>query len=116
MIGFVGPPPERIEALVVSLLHVRNLLVRHGEERVSERLSAIESRLVSHDLSEIQSIISETSGGMGSLNDLILSASNGHDMDGLPEKVINDRLRRSVDGLRTQAVATRDSLRQLYPS
>ena len=106
---FVGPRPECLEALRKSLVRVRELLVRHGDEHVAERLSVIERELMSLDTSGIQSIISETTGGMGSLNDLILSSSNGHNMDELPEVAVNDRLRRSVDDLRTQALIARSN-------
>jgi hypothetical protein len=107
MDAFLGPAPELIDALATSLAEVRELLVRHGEEHASARLRAIENALSVRDTSAIHSVISETTGGMGSFNDLTLRSSDGHDMDGLPESVINERLRRGVEELRARALAAR---------
>jgi hypothetical protein len=115
---FVGPAPELIEALRESLARVRELLVRHGEEHASARLDVIDEALCVSDMSAIQRVISEVTGGMGSLNDLVLYSSDGYNMDGFPESVVNERLRRAVEVLRARAVSARDApwLRQAQPS
>lgn len=65
-----GPSPEMISALRESLDAVVARLVGTGEDATGQRLRDLERRLASGDMSAIGSILSETMGGMGSLNDV----------------------------------------------
>jgi hypothetical protein len=99
------PRPE----LIKTLQAIQDLLTRHGVRYLPERLSRIEAQLQSNDSAAIQAIISETTGGMGSLNDKVVSHSNGDNLDGFPEVAVNQRLRRGVEQLREQARSARNT-------
>jgi hypothetical protein len=106
---FVGPSPTCLARLRAAILDLRSFLVRHREQNVAEWLIDAEQRLSTGDMSAIGMIIIETTGGMGSLNDLILTPAGGNDMDGFPTGAVNLRLRRLVDDLRTRTMAARDT-------
>ena len=61
-----------ISNLVASLTQARLYLAQHGERHASGRLSELETRLARDDTSAVVSAVSEASGGMGSLNDVVL--------------------------------------------
>ena len=57
---------------MASLTQARLYLVQNGENHASVRLSELEARLARDDTSAIVSAVSEATGGMGSLNDVVL--------------------------------------------
>jgi hypothetical protein len=86
---------------------VRILLLEHGEQHISARLLDLDHRLLAGDKSAVRSAVSEATGSMGSLNDRILSASNGDDIERWRESSINARLRRLIDAMRERAFEAR---------
>jgi hypothetical protein len=99
------PRPE----LVATLQALRELLTRHGVRYHPATLISYEERLQRNDRTAIASIISDVTGGMGSLNDRIISYSNGDNLDGYPEAAINARLRLRIEQLSDQARAARNT-------
>ncbi|MBV9931212.1 MAG: hypothetical protein JO013_09740 [Alphaproteobacteria bacterium] len=72
MSSYYGPDPEIVDRLGRSVILLRDRLIRAGEPHVAERLGDIESRLRRGEMSAIRSLVSETNGGMGSLDDLAI--------------------------------------------
>ena len=79
-------------ALAYAIEQARQLLLAHGDDGIATRLSALEARLKEGDQSAISSALSEATGSMGSLNDRILSRTNGDTIDFGQADTVNRRL------------------------
>jgi len=101
--------PAVIAALIEATSDVRSLLLAHGEKHISARLLNLERDLAAGDRRAVRSAVSETTGGMGSLNDRILAASNGDQIERWRERSINVKLRRLIDTMRERANAARST-------
>ncbi len=99
-------PDSALDDLKATLRELIEFLRRNGERPVLERMTATLKRLEAGELSATDSVRSETTGTMGSLRDLILSAGNGRRVKG-SEGAANARLNVLVDQLREQAFQVR---------
>jgi hypothetical protein len=94
-----------IDDLRLTLQEVIDLLHAHGDTYVANGLIDKKRRLVKGDPTVISSLVAETTGGSGSLNDRILSTANGDRIALDDENAVNAKLRQLVDQLRSQALA-----------
>ena len=90
-------PGKELELLAQALAASHRLLSRYGDKWVSKRLRRLEDRAREGDLGAIQSAISESTGGMGSFNDRILSRSNRDAIAKQEEPAANAELRACVE-------------------
>ncbi|MDB5722920.1 MAG: hypothetical protein JWP15_3538, partial [Alphaproteobacteria bacterium] len=90
----------------------RELQLRHGERPISARIAELLQRLASGDMSALHSVIAEATGGMGSLNDRLLSAANGDSIEPWQEARVNQQLGELVGAIRDRAQAARSAARQ----
>lgn len=88
--------PE-LRSLADALARTRSLLQQHGDRFTAQRLDALEVRLNKGDMTAIVSVVSEATGGMGSLRDRYLCVENGDAIE--PQEVagVNARLDALVD-------------------
>lgn len=88
--------------LLLTLDDLASLLRRHGEPHWSAWLEGDARRLRNGDRGALDHLLSAF-GGMGSLNDLILSPVNGHAIDEEDVERVNAELRRLASRLFTLA-------------
>lgn len=80
-----------LERLRSTLAEAAALLRSHGEEHWTAWLQRCLLSLGAYDAQAIDSILSAF-GGMGSFNDLVVCASNGHTISKAEESLVNTRL------------------------
>jgi uncharacterized protein YidB (DUF937 family) len=102
-------PDDAVLALKTALVDARDLLLRHGDQHVPARLAELLQRLADGDMSAILSVIAEATGGMGSLNDRLLSAANGDAIEPWQETRVNQQLSLLVGAIRENAETMRAS-------
>jgi hypothetical protein len=83
--------PE-IVSLAEAVAEARDLLRRHGDTHVSARMEALGTALDRGDMRAVSSALSEATGSMGSLRDIILSVENGDDIRPDEVEPVNARL------------------------
>lgn len=89
-----------LEATIVA---ITDLLERHGDTGLARRLRDGLDRLHRGDHAALRSLLSEATGGTGSLRDRILSPSNGDDIAPGECAEVNTRLHALVETLARQA-------------
>jgi len=99
---------RNVQRLSGALLRVVALLKTHGEKRWAFKIEGYLESLRAGDLSAIDSILG-TYGGMGSFNDLVLCAENGHQIEATKTISVNNQLSR----LRTETWELATTIRQL---
>jgi hypothetical protein len=82
----------KIKALMATLAETRELLKKHGDKWVAQRVGELEVRLARGDWDAIQTAVTEATGSMGSLRDRWLSAANGDAIARDDEHAVNARL------------------------
>ena len=99
------PPSTPLSELIEAVATAKDFLRRYGEVYVSNRMAELEVRLIDGDYSAIQSALNEARGGMGSLNDRVLSRLNGDNVEQREEEDLNQQLRSIVEliGARSEA-------------
>jgi hypothetical protein len=106
------PPADAVQALKAALVDARELLLRHGDQHVSARLAELLQRLAEGDMSAILTVMAEVTGGMGSLNDRVLTAANGDAIEQWQETRVNQQLSKLVSAIRENAEAARAAARR----
>ncbi|MBV9883666.1 MAG: hypothetical protein JO276_11710 [Sphingomonadaceae bacterium] len=94
---------DGLEAVAEALEQARRLLVDHGDRSTAPRLSALEERLRRGDESALASVVSEATGGMGSLNDRWLCRENGDEVEQHETSAVNKRLTKLVRDIEVKA-------------
>ena len=90
-------------ALIVALESGKNLLQVVGETFWSGKINHLLARMsANHSADDIRNILSWF-GGMGSFNDLIISAANDHDVNPDEESKYNDELDRIRETIYVEA-------------
>lgn len=84
---------HRLARLAGDLGETARLLNRHGEEHWAAWAARCRRGLEARDVAAFERIL-RAFGGMGSFNDLVIMAVNGHDVDPQQEPAVNDRLDR----------------------
>jgi hypothetical protein len=92
-----------LHALADAVVAAREVLENHGEKYIAQSLLALEHRLRKGDTTAIMSAFTESTGSMGSLNDRVLSASNGDKIASEDEPSVNAQLRNLVRELERKA-------------
>jgi hypothetical protein len=82
---------SRLTGLVANLDEATALLMKHGETHWASWLMRDRPGLLAHDVDAFDGLL-RAFGGMGSFNDLLILASNGHAVRPDQEKTINERL------------------------
>ena len=82
--------------LVIALEATVGLLRKHGDRGTADRLDALLRRVRLDDAGAILAVISEATGGMGSLNDRYLCVENGDAIQAEEVESANERLRQLV--------------------
>jgi hypothetical protein len=94
-----------LTALIESVQAAIDLLVAHGDDSIAPRLVSDVERLRTGDPAAAQSVLSEATGGAGSLNDRILSRRNGDRIEVSAEEAVNDQLDQIINRVRKDARA-----------
>jgi hypothetical protein len=81
-----------ITSLAHAIAEARDLLRAHGDKWTSARMEDLGAALDRGDMTAISSALSEATGSMGSLRDIILSVANGDDIRPDEEEPVNARL------------------------
>jgi hypothetical protein len=105
MVDYLHSSSDPLAGLIKALAEAGLILRRYGEVYISDALADLEMRLCKGDLTAIQSALIEATGGMGSLNDRIISVANGDHVDERDEVIANKQLRRAVQAVRDEAQA-----------
>jgi hypothetical protein len=101
------PPTDVVQALKADLVDARELLLTHGDKAIAGRLAELLQRLAGGDRGAILSVIAEATGGMGSLNDRVLSAASGDAIEPWQETRVNQQLGALVRSIQDHAEAAR---------
>ena len=101
---------ERLERLLENLDEIATLLRNHGETHWLRWAMTCRSELATHDAAAFDDVLGAF-GGMGSLNDLLILAVNGHAVEREDESAVNDRLDDLRNAIWDDATALRQDLR-----
>ena len=93
------------DAVAEAVAQARQLLVDYGDRVTATRLAALEEGLRRGDESALASVVSEATGGMGSLNDRWLCRENGDRIEQRETGTVNKRLTELVRNIETKARA-----------
>lgn len=86
-----------------ALDRVKSLLIEHGDVSVSGRLADLGVRLRRDDITALKSIITEATGGMGSLQDRYLTPLNNDTLDEGETLEVNRLLQELIRNLENEA-------------
>lgn len=104
------------EVAAEALERVCELLQSYGDNFTLPRLLVLVERLRNGDRNAVISVISEATGGMGSLSDRFLCPENGDKITSAEVQAVNEQLDLLVKDLEAKArvVATRDGVQLLH--
>ncbi len=94
---------EELESVADAVGHVRQFLLDFGDKWTVPRLKQLEDRLHNGDETALVTAVSETTGSMGSLNDVYLYQRNGDDIAAHEVSTVNTRLREMVRDVEMKA-------------
>jgi hypothetical protein len=94
---------EQLRSLAETIEQASELLTRYGDKFTAPRLLKLSVRLRQGDESAVLSALSESTGGMGSLNDRVFCRENGDLIDVNDIGLANGQLRRLVHDIEVAA-------------
>jgi len=95
---------EGYERLVATVVEIRALLDDAGVGHWSRWMARVQAELAAHDAEGFRRLLGAY-GGMGSINDLVLTPANGHRVTTQQVPTINHRLRQLVAAAYEDATA-----------
>ncbi len=97
---------ERSERLLVNVERARDLLAGVGVTRWADWMDAVLRELLAHDAHGLDRLLSAF-GGMGSINDFVITTMNGHRVEGAKMAAVNQEF----GALRSDMYADASALR-----
>lgn len=94
---------DELEPVANAVEQVRRLLLDYGDTSTSPRLVHLEDRLRNGDETALVTAVSESTGGMGSLNDRYLCRENGDKIASHDAVSVNKRLSELVKAIELAA-------------
>ena len=101
---------EQLASLRANVDQVVALLREHGEDHWLSWAARCQRELDGHNSQALDHILGAY-GGMGSFNDLLILASNGHVIQPQDEAAVNDHLAHLRTAIWTRATALRHEIR-----
>ena len=102
---------ERSRRLLVNVERACDVLAGVGESRWADWMDAVFRELLAHDAHGLDRLLAAF-GGMGSLNDLVITAMNGHRVEAADVGVVNQELDALRSNMYADALALRRALNE----